>query len=104
MDALANGWGDSAGNPDDHFARRQFPWSGADGRRTVLLRADAINVCFGADPLDRLHCQIQGQAARRRFRCQHQVLRADSENAVVAGRLKSTRVIAAASGSSAASR
>src|SRR3954451_8378642 len=78
-DSLADRGADRAGNPYDNFAWRQFAGRGGDALRLLLSRA--VNTSFGTDPLDRLHSEVERDAAGNRFVGNDEILRANAEDA-----------------------
>ena len=74
-----------AGNPHDHLARRQFAGIGGNALRLVL--PGAVDEGLGADALDRLHGEVERDAAGERVVRNHKILGADSQNAGLAGAL-----------------
>src|SRR3954463_3171007 len=67
-----------AGNWVDPPPRRLFAGFGADGRRAALVRADSIEIGFGADPFGSLHRQVEAQPALPRSGRDYEVLGADA--------------------------
>src|SRR3984957_3941142 len=78
-DALADGWRDRSGNPHDHVGGRQFARIGGHNLRPIL--AAAVNESLRADALDRLHGQVERDAAGGGFARNLEILGSDSEQA-----------------------